>query len=217
MRPDIIDSGTFTLYLAGVRIGEERFVIRRERAGSAGPVYRAGAELFLKLNGQTMRVSVALEALGSRCRPLRYEAEVNGPEPVVILGTMARGRWRLDVRHPAGNEMKEFMLRENVAILDQYVAHHYFFASKLVAGEVSTEATIIVPRDRNQNLVQIIDQGVESVRVGSDELQLRHIAIISESNGESHVWMDGDRVMKVEIPGTEFLALRSSGNNHSTH
>lgn len=217
MRPDIIDSGTFTLYLAGVRIGEERFVIRRERAGSAGPVYRAGAELFLKLNGQTMRVSVALEALGSRCRPLRYEAEVNGPEPVVILGTMARGRWRLDVRHPAGNEMKEFMLRENVAILDQYVAHHYFFASKLVAGEVSTEATIIVPRDRSQNLVQIIDQGVESVRVGSDELQLRHIAIISESNGESHVWMDGDRVMKVEIPGIEFLALRSSGNNHSTH
>jgi hypothetical protein len=65
-RPEVVDSGSFTLYLEGARIGEERFIIRRERAGSAGSVYRAGAELNLKLDGSTMRIGVALEVTRPR-------------------------------------------------------------------------------------------------------------------------------------------------------
>ncbi len=215
-RPDIVDSGTFTLYLKGVRIGEERFVIRRERAGSAGPVYRAGAELNLKLDGSTMRVSVALKALGAQCRPLRYEAEINGSEPTTIVGTLTRDRVRLDVRSPAGDAMKEFLVPENVAVLDRYIAHHYFFAAKLMAGASAAEASVIVPRDRNQERVQLVDRGVEPVRVGPTELQLRHIEIVGQSGTTHHVWLDGERVMKVEIPEREFSAVRSDVRSDSS-
>ncbi|MGD2216113.1 MAG: hypothetical protein PVJ64_05130 [Gemmatimonadales bacterium] len=208
-RADVVDSGTFTLYLEGARIGEERFIIRRERAGSTGSVFRAGAEQRLKLEGRTMRVNVALEVLGPNCRPLRYEAEINGSAATTIVGTLSRDRIRLDVRSPRGDEMKEFLVPGQVALLDEYVVHHYFFAGKLLGEERSIEASIIVPRDRNQETVRIVDRGVEPVSVGSAELELRHITIVSLGGEAQHVWLDGDRVMKVEIPHHAFLAVRS--------
>jgi hypothetical protein len=208
-RPDVVDSGSFTLYLRGARIGEERFIIRRERAGSAGSVFRAGAEQNLKLDGSTMRVSVALEVLGASYRPLRYEAEVNGSETTTIVGTLSRDRIRLDVRSPRGAEMKEFLVPGEVALLEKYVAHHYFFASRLLRGASSVEASIIVPRDRNQEAAQVVDRGMELVTIGSDQLELHHITIVSQSSITRHVWLDGNRVMKVEVPEHEFLAVRS--------
>lgn len=213
VRPEVVDGGTFTLYLQGVRIGEERFVIRRERAGSAGLVFLAGAELTLKLDGETMRISVALEALGSRCRPLRYEAEINGAEATTIVGTFVRDRIRLDVESPRGHEMKEYLVQDKVAVLEKHVAHHYFFASKLLAGENSAEASIIVPRDRNQETVRVVDQGVEPVQIGSAELELRHVTIVSLTGGTHHVWLDGDRVIQVEAPEHGFRAVRSDNGD----
>ncbi len=210
----MVDNGTFTLYLEGARIGEERFIIRRERVGSAGFVFRAGAEINLKLDGSTMRVTVALETVGPSCRPLRYRAEVNGSAATTVVGTLSRDRIRLDVRSPRGDEMKEFLVPGAVALLDKYVAHHYFFANKLLADEPSVEVSIIVPRDRNQEAVRIVDQGVELVSIGSAELQLRHITIDSQSGATHHAWLDGDRVMKVEVPEQGFRAVRS-GNGDS--
>ena len=63
---ELLDSGNFTLFLQGARIGEERFVIRSDPAGTAGPIFRTGAELNLKLDGETMRINVALEAAGDQ-------------------------------------------------------------------------------------------------------------------------------------------------------
>jgi hypothetical protein len=207
--PELLDNGTFTLYINGARIGEERFLIRRERAGSAGAVYRAGAELNLKLDGRTMRVSVGLEALGPQCRPVRYAAQINGSEATTIVGMLIRDRIRLDIRSPRGDEMKEFLVRGKLAVFDRYIAHQYFFASMLLGNEVTTEASVLVPQDGNQEAVTIVDRGEEPVTVGQAELQLRHIEIAMQDGSTHHVWMDGVRVMKVEIPGVQFLAIRS--------
>jgi hypothetical protein len=211
----VVDAGTFTLYLKGVRIGEERFVIRQELGGSGGPVFRAGAELNLKLDGRTQRIGVALETLGSECRPHRYEAEINGSEATTIVGTLVRDRIRLDVRSPQGAEMKEFLLHGRVAILERHIAHHHFFAWKLLAGNPSVEATVIVPRDRSQELVRIEDWGEEPVQIDDRELILRHVAIIAETGSSHHVWLDGDRVMRVDVPQDEFLAIRSNATDPS--
>jgi hypothetical protein len=160
-----------------------------------------------------MRVSVALEALGPRCRPLRYQAEINGSTATTIVGTLSRDRIRLDVRSPSGDEMKEFLVPGDVALLDKYVAHHYFFVGKLLAGASAVEASVIVPRDRNQEAVRIVDQGEEPVTIGSAELELRHITIVSQTGATHRVWLDGERVMKVEIPEYEFLAVRSDNGD----
>lgn len=208
--PEVVDGGTFTLYLRGARIGEERFFIRKEEAGGGAPMYRAGAELLLKLDdGTTMRIGVALEALGSTGRPRRYEAEINGSEAKSIVGTLVRNRIRLDIRSPSGDEMTEFLLRGKAAILDKHIAHHHFFAWKLLGGNPSTEATVLIPREKAKLAATIEDVGLELVELAGAEIELRHITVTAEGRPPRHVWLDGDRVMKVEVPEEEFIAERS--------
>ena len=212
----VVDGGTFTLYLNGGRIGEERFVIREEPAGRAGPVYRAGAELNLKLAGRTMRVSVAVETIGADCRPRRYEMQINGPETITITGSLAHERMRLDIRSADGDEMKEFLVRGQAAILERHIAHHYFFAAKMFGDAASGELVLIVPRQRLQQRAVLEDRGTESVRIGERELVLRHLAIVTEARTTHHFWLDGDRVMRVDVPEEGFLAVRSDIPDQST-
>ncbi len=205
----LVDRGSFTLYVRGAPIGEERFAIRSERAGSAGIRYVAGAELNLKVNGRTQRVSVGLEAMGPRARVRRYEIEINGSEAETIVGTLARDRLRLDIRGPRGDEMKEFLVRERAVVLDQHVAHLYFFAWKQLGSERSTPAQILMPRQRAQGFVTINDLGDEMVRVQRRDLRLRHITLVGEGGKTHHIWLDGDRVMLIEVPMDGFRAVRS--------
>ena len=206
---EALDSGSFTLFVHGARIGEERFVIREDRAGAAGPIYLARGELNLKVDGSTMRINVALEALGSGCRPRRYEAEIDAAEPTTIVANLMRDRLRMDIKSAKGQEMKEFLVRGKTAILDRYIAHHYFFAAKLLGCESGSAAGIIVPRERNYYSARIVDQGEETVRVAGQELRLRHVTITPQGGSARHVWLDGDKVMKVHNPETGFLAERS--------
>lgn len=209
VQQQVHDSGTFTLFLNDARIGEERFVIREERAGTAGHIYRAGAELNLKLDGRTMRESVALETVGARCRPRRYELLVDGSEGTSITGRFVRERIRLDIRSPRGDEMKEFLVRGQAAILETHIAHHYFFASKALGTAASSELVLIVPRRKLQQHATIVDRGMEAVQIGEREVQLHHLAITTDTRTEHHIWLDGDRLMRVEVPEEGFLAVRS--------
>ncbi len=47
------------------------------------------------------------------------------------------------------------------------------------------------------------------VRINKHDLQLRHITIVDETGKTHHVWLDGDRVMKIELPADAFVAIRS--------
>ncbi len=210
---EVLDSGSFTLFLRGARIGEERFVIRTEQAGSAGLLYRAGAELNLKIDGETMRVAVGLEVLGAGCHIRGYEAEVNGNRATSIVVALVRDRIRLNIRSPRGDEMTEFLHHDRTLILDTQIAHQHYFAWKLLGGNRSVQATVMVPRERQQYSARIEDRGAESVRLNDTDTELRHIAIITENRRTHHVWLDGDKIMKVEVPEDGFIAVRSNSTN----
>ena len=211
--PEVLDSGSFTLFLGGARIGEERFVIRTEPAGSGGLLYRAGAELLLKIDGETMRVAVGLEVLGAGCHIRGYEAEVNGNRATSIVLALVRDRIRLNVRSPRGDEMTEFLHHDRTVILDTQIAHQHFFAWKLLGGNRSSDATVLIPIEKQKYSAQIEDRGVESVRLNDAERELHHIAIATENRRTHHVWLDGDKVMKVEVPEDGFIAVRSDATN----
>ena len=214
---DVIDGGTFTLFLNDARIGEEQFIIRQERAGTAGPLYRAGAEQNLKLDGRTMRISVALEVTGARARPRRYEAEINGGTTTSIVGTIVTDRLRLDVRSPQGEEVKEILVRGLAAILDRRTAHHYFFVWKLLGDETSAELWVINPRDQSHERYRAEKLGSESITVGGREFVANHLVLTSETGATRHVWLEGDRVMRVEVPDEGFVAVRSDAVDRSTN
>ncbi len=214
---DVIDGGTFTLFLNEARIGEEQFIIRQERASTAGPLYRAGAEQNLKLDGQTMRISVALEVTGARTRPRRYEAEINGGAATSIVGTLVAHRLRLAVRSPRGEEMREILVRGLAAIVDRRTAHHYFFVWKLLGDETFAELWIINPRNQSRERYRAEKLGRETITVGEREFVAQHLVLTSETGATRHVWLENDRVMRVEVPDEGFVAVRSDAVNRSTN
>lgn len=215
--PEVLDSGTFTLFQNGARIGEERFVIRAEQAGGAGQLYRAGARIDLKFDGATMRVAVGLEVMGDEAHLRKYEAEINGNRATSIVLALARDRIRLNVRSPNGDEMTELLHHERTFILDRiqntHIAHQHFFAWKLLGGEKSSDATVMIPMEKKQYPARIDDRGMESVRLHDAAIQLRHIAIATRNGRTHHVWLDGDKVMKVEVLEDGFTAVRSKATN----
>jgi hypothetical protein len=154
-----------------------------------------------------------LEVLGAGCLIRGYEAEINGNRATNIVLALVRDRIRLNVRSPRGDEMTEFLRHDRTVILDTQIAHQHFFASKLLGGNRSAEATVMVPRERRQYSARIEDRGVEAVRLNDADTELRHIAIITENRKTHHVWLDGDKVMKVEVPEDGFIAVRLNSVN----
>lgn len=215
--PEILDSGTFTLFQQGARIGEERFVIRAEQAGGAGQIYRAGANLYLKIGGKTTRVAVGLEVLGDKCHLRGYEAEINDDGATSIVLALARDRIRLNVRSPRGDEMTEFLHHDRTVILDvvlgTHIVHQYFFAWKLLDGNRASDATVMIPIQKQQHAARIEDRGLDTVRLNDVDAELRHVVITTGNGSAHHIWLDGDKVMKVEIPGDGFVAVRSKATN----
>ena len=213
LRPQ--DQGVFTLYLHGTRIGEERFVVRSEDDGTSEPLMIGVAELTMKLDGQTMRIRVALEAAGATPRPRRYEAEINGSELTRIVGTFPSDRAVLNVNSPAGEEMRQFLVRGKTAILDRHIAHHYYFASLQLGDQQSTEISVIVPRDRAQHTFIIEDRGIDSLTIEEGQLSVRHLAMTDEEGVVHHIWLDGEHLVRIEVPAVGFSAQRTD-NLYST-
>lgn len=204
-----VDTGVFDLYAGGVRVGEERFTIREERS-AGGRVFRSGSELNLKLDGQTARVRVAVEVSASTLRPLRYEAEFDGSEAMQIRGVVTRDRFRLIVRSPRGERIQQFLPGRSWAILEERVAHLYYFVARLLTDSEEREITAIVPHDRREITLRLEDRGRATTRVSGRQLELRHLVIQGPGDSQRHVWLDDEgRLMKVEIPDAGWSAQRS--------
>jgi len=213
---DVIDAGTFTLYVDGERVGEERFVIREDRGGDVGPIYRTGAQLNLKLENRTSRIKVAFEGIGSRCRLRRYEVEISGVAARTLVAEARGNRIGLRVRSPGGEEMKEFLTRGETTVLDLNIAHHYFFILKQLGSGNSATTYILNPRQRSLQQMTIADRGVESTGIAGRNVQLRHVTATAEDGTVHHVWTRDNKIMKVEVPALQFVAERSPGDLEGT-
>ena len=253
-----LDRGAFTLYQEGVRIGEERFVIRQERGGAQRMIVARGelnlktdgetlrvrialeaggpnltprryeaefdgaetteilgmGELNLKTDGETLRVRIALEVGGSDLVPRRYEAEFDGAETTEILGIVRRDRLRINERTSQGEQIRQFLPGATWTILEQRVAHHYWFVARLIAGG-ATRIAAIVPRGAGQMTLRVEDRGTEATSVGQRRMELRHLVLSTGAGQPHHVWLDGERVMKVEVHATGWSAIRSDTGTQS--
>ncbi len=211
-----LDAGAFTLYLGDTRIGEERFVIHEQQSSGAETHLLGRAELNLKIDGHTVRIRVALETTVAAGLPRRYEAEINGSESTTIVGTLVGDRFNLNVRSPEGEEMRQFLVRGPSVILDRHVAHQYFFAARLLGDSASAELSVIVPRDRTQKRLVISDHGQELTRIGSQDVMARHLTLTDQDGWTHHLWLEGNRLMRVEVPVQGFTAVRSGGTEVSS-
>ena len=194
----LIDRGTFRLSVGGREIGRDSFNISR-----TSPDGRIVAQGWVDVEGR--RVVTVLQTTAAHVLT-SYQATVSGGETARYGATVNARRLYLTTVSPAGEQTREARYRDGAVVLEENVAHHYFFAGQL--AREGAVLPVIVPRPLEQPSFDVGPVTAERIRVGGQEVEARRLTLTA-GGVERRVWLDAEgRVLRVEIPSTGFVAER---------
>lgn len=200
------DSGTFEVQIGGRTVGTEEFQITQSGAGSGAEIVATGRVNLVVPTG-TIDLITRLETSGFQAQPVSYEVTVGGSSPRKIVGTIGNGRFSARIATPSGEQMREYVASSGATVLDDGVAHHYYFlARRMRNGRIP----IIIPRENRQVMATVRDAGLENVEIRETTVPLYHLEVLPDGGDIRHVWVDDlGRVIRVEIPARSYVALRT--------
>jgi hypothetical protein len=200
------DRGTFDVLIGGRRVGTEEFAIQQTGAGESTEIVATG-RVHIQLPTGTLDLAPRLRTTGFQAQPVTYEVAVGGTSPRKIVGTIAGGRFSARIVTPTGEELREYLASNGGTVLDDGIAHHYYFLARRVRNG---RVPILVPRENRQVMATVSSVGEERVQVGSATANLFHLVVRPDGGEERHVWVDAlSRVIKVEIPARDYAAVRT--------
>ncbi|MEX2570578.1 MAG: hypothetical protein WD737_04685 [Gemmatimonadota bacterium] len=200
------DEGTFEILVNGRQVGTEEFTIRQTGVG-ANAEFLANGRVQVVLPAGSLDLTTRLRSSGFQADPVTYEVVVGGDAPRHIVGSVGSGRFSARIVTPAGEQLREYVASSGATVLDEGVAHHYYFLARRTR---SGRVPILVPRENRQAMAVVEDRGEEQMTIGGTEATLYHLVVTPEGGDERHVWVDAlGRVVRVEIPDRSYLAVRS--------
>lgn len=201
----ILDEGTFLVYRGGTQVGTETFTIRRVGAGADAHVL-ANAVVELELPTGRRELRPLLRA-GADFALSAYQVEVSGDQVVTVAVSSTDRRFVARTRSESGEREREYRGGEGTLLLDEGVAHQYYFVGP--AADRGGAVPVIVPRAGLQTRLDVRDAGTETIRIGSESVQARHV-ILSGGDQTHEVWFDArGRVLQVTIPSLDYRAVRT--------
>lgn len=202
-----LDEGTFRLLVGGREVGVETFSIRRNGDGADAVVIAQG-RIVLGNGGDEVIANV--QVAGAGLRPVAYDLELRGGDARRIRGSVTGNRAAARTVSPTGETMREYLVTDGAVVLDDGVAHHYYFiAQRAAAGATSTP--IMVPRESRQMQATIALGAQESVSTGGITTSGRRLTVQTAGGDARHVWIDPQgRVLRVEIPARGYVAVRTT-------
>jgi hypothetical protein len=200
------DEGTFEIFVSGRRVGTEQFSIRQAGVGASSE-FVATARVEVLLPTGRLELTPRLHSSGFQADPVSYEVTVGGDAPRRIVGTVGSGRFSAKIVTPAGEQLREYVASSGATVLDEGVAHHYYFLARRTR---SGRVPILIPRENRQVMAVVSDRGEEQVTVQGVTVTLYHLVVAPEGGDERHVWVDSlGRVIRVEIGDRNYLAVRT--------
>ena len=202
----VVDEGTFILRENGREVGREVFAIRRSGTGP-GAVVVAQGRVDL---GESDDLVTQLEVSGEGFRPATYAVQVEGTEPQRIAGRVAGGRFSARIISPAGEMMREYLAGEGAVIVDEGVAHQYFFIAQRL-DQATFTVPLIIPRQSRQVSASVTVGATENVTIGGQAIAARRLTVRPTGLPDRTVWVDADgRVLRLEIPDRGMSAERTA-------
>jgi hypothetical protein len=197
----LVDEGTFTIYVAGERVGREDFGIRAV-PGSGGETFVAQGNV---LSGTT-RLSVVL-ATDSAGAPQRYTLEATREGQVVerTTGEATRGIWLGRANDDAGESAREFPA--GAVASEVNVAHQLWFALRRGGGRMF----LLQPRALTVVEVIVEDAGPDHVTLGLQDILTRRWVLrpTTASAPIREAWTDlQGRVLRLRVPSLDLEAMR---------
>lgn len=202
-----VDEGAFRLLIGGQEVGRETFSIRRA-GSSADAVIIAQGRVSLDAGPTPEEVATKLQVSGMALRPTAYELTVRGDEPRRILGQVVGGRVSARIISPGGEALREYLASDGAVLVDESVAHHYYFLARRLDG-APLRVPLLVPRLSRQVSAQVSVIGIEALTIGNARIEARHAVVEAPGSPTRHFWADqAGRVLRLEIPDRNYVAER---------
>lgn len=202
-----VDQGTFRVYVDDHEAGTEEFVITQAGSGT-GQEATASGRVNVRLPEGSLELTPRLRTRGLPGDPVEYQVDVGGSSPRRIVGTVGEGRFSAKIVTPTGEQLREYVASSGAVILDEGIAHHYYFlAQRTHDGRVP----VIVPRENRQVMATVASRGEERVQIAGSTVTLYHLVVMPQGGTEHHVWVDDlNRVLRVEVPARAYRAERTA-------
>lgn len=203
-----LDEGTFHLYRGDSRIGTETFAIRRSGTGEDAVIV-ASATVEMELPDGMRTMAPALEATGREMALSAYQMKISGDQEAEVYLTLSGNRFVARITTESGEREQEFRASTGALLLEEGVAHQYYFLRPLL-DELPARVPVIMPREGSQLQMQVSSVGEETIRIGGASIAARRLRL--EARGEvREVWVDAEgRVLRLVVPATSFRAERNA-------
>lgn len=201
-----LDDGTFRLLFDGREIGSERFWIKQTGQG-AEAVIIAHATITIDTAGRREEVTTDLQTSRGSLRPEAYARQTLSGD--TLDAAVAGNRVRVRVRSARGETVREFLLGDRGHLLDDFVAHQYYFLARTATG--TQRARVLAPALAWQATATVTTTGANPLTIGGETISATRIAVTPENGQERVVWVDDHgRVLRLEVPGRRFVAERAA-------
>jgi hypothetical protein len=204
-----LDEGTFRLLIGGREVGTETFSIRQNGSG-ADAVIIARGRVVLDSDPGARQLTSSLQLAGGTLRPAAYDVKLEGADARQIAGRVAGGRFSARIVSSAGENMREYLVSDGAVVVDEGIAHHYYFLARRLGSDASASIPVVIPQDSRQVVAQVSSGPSESVRVGGGSVEGRRLTVGVGGN-ERTVWVDDQgRVLRLEMAGDRLVAERTA-------
>jgi hypothetical protein len=203
----VVDEGTFAVTIAGQSAGSESFTIRRAGIGSDAVVV-ANAVVRIDTSEGVTELRSLLETLLPDGAASKYQLKITGAESaeVTLALALAGRRFVSLIRTQRGEEEREFLARPETRIVEEGVAHQYYFLGSVREGSA---APVLEPRTRRQIRLVASAWVDQSLDLGTTQVTARRV-VFTAGEEERIVWFDRQgRVLRLEIPSRSFVAERT--------
>ena len=201
----VVDQGEFSVTINNRTSGSEEFTIRRAGIGRDDAIFANAVVRFETAGGQEVRP--LLRASPPAGIATSYQVEVDGSDALALqLRLAGQLRYVAIISSALGEEHREFPALPDTRVLEQDVAHHYYFLRDAREG---TTIPVLEPRTRSRFLLQVSAPQDEELQLGQRLFQTRRVEFFA---GEDRrvVWYDRlGRVLRVSIPLRGYLAERT--------
>ena len=200
----VVDRGIFGLSIHGEKIGTEDFIIRRAGLGNEAAFISRGV-VVRTLNGTSEEFTTLLRVTANEGTAAGYEFKSSEPAPIEIMLNISGPRYFSRFISGEGQDEREFLAERGTRIIEHQVAHHFYFLGNVPNDSI---VHVIEPLSRTDRQFLVSAEQDEEIRLGRNRVLARRVMFTS-ADGDRIVWFDRQgRVLRVEIPGIGYLAVR---------
>ncbi len=203
-----LDVGSFTVTIAGQRVGREQFSIRRITSQDGGVL-----ELRAESATGEQRSAMRLET-DSAGTPVRYSLEERrGAETVRRLGGQRlRGRFSTLSRGVTGEAAREYLLSPGALILEEDGLLQYALLVRGRTLAVNEGITIptLTPTENRQGIVRLVlESQQDTVIIAGARCPAWRWRAVTSSADPRTIWADSEgRLLRVQLSARGIDALR---------